>query len=132
MKWSERPPKYGDMIRVAVRFYHHYGIYADDNTVIQFGQRDNTGVPPESIQILVTDINTFSAGSMVERAELSPAEKHQRHSPQKTVEYALSRVGETGYHILHNNCEHFANQCIFGEARSHFLDRIRKEIREKL
>ncbi len=132
MKWSVSPPKYGDMIRVAVRFYHHYGIYADENTVIQFGLRDNTGISPDSIQILVTDIHTFAAGELVERAELSLAEKRKRRSPKKTVEAALSRVGETGYHILYNNCEHFANQCMFGEARSHFLDRVRKEIREKL
>lgn len=131
MKWSEKAPSYGDIIRVKVKFYYHYGIFADENTVIQFGMPDNGDTPPEEIAVLTTSIDVFSGGAFIECATPEKAEKKRRHSPQKTVALATARIGERGYHILDNNCEHFANECYFGEKKS-FLDEVRSKIRKKL
>ena len=131
MEWTSEAPKRGDMIRVKVRFYYHYGIYADDACVIQFGMPDNAGVDPETIAVLTTDIDTFVIGGDPQTAKLSAAERRNRRSAEETVAYALSKVGTKGYNILHNNCEHFANECLFGEARSSFLDSVRAHIRSK-
>lgn len=131
MKWTVTEPKSGDMIRTKVNFYYHYGIFADEDSVIQFGMPDNTGIDPDTIEVITTDVKTFSNGSIIETAILSASEKIKRYPPKKTVEIALSRVGEKGYNILHNNCEHFVNECVFGESKSTFLDNVRSVIQKR-
>ncbi len=132
MKWEFKEPKSGDMVRTKIKFYHHYGVFIDEQRVIAFGMPDNTGVDPEKIEVVQTDITTFMHGSTLETAVLDRNERHRRRSPKSTVEYALSQLGRKGYHILYNNCEHFANECVFGEASSSFVDSVRDEIRKKL
>lgn len=132
MKWSANAPQYGDVVRVKVKFYYHYGIFVDKQCVVQFGMPDNTGIAPEEIKVITTDIDTFRNGSAVEKAEFSISERVRKHSNEKAVKIALSRVGEDGYNILHNNCEHFVNECVFGESKSGFVDSVRAEIRNKI
>lgn len=132
MNWTAKKPKKGDIIRTKVKFYYHYGIFADNDTVIQFGLRDNSGINPDDICVLTTDIAAFSGGEAVETAELSLNEKFKRKSADETVHTAMSLIGTKGYNILHNNCEHFANKCVFGQAHSSFLEEARTEIRRKL
>ncbi len=132
MKWTAQEPVYGDIVRVKVRFYNHYGIFVDDNTIVQFGLPNNVEQPAESVKVLTSDIRTFLNGGELETAVLSPSEKAARRSPKDTVTLALSRIGEGGYHILHNNCEHFVNDCVFGKKASSFVDSVREGIRKKL
>ena len=132
MKWTTNAPRPGDMIRTKVSFYYHYGIYASDAEVIQFGLPDNTGIPQEEICVNATDIYGFLRGGMLETAELTRQEKAKRARPDAILERARARLGETGYDILHNNCEHFANDCMFGAPASGFLDGVRASIRQKL
>ncbi|MBQ1703581.1 MAG: 4'-phosphopantetheinyl transferase superfamily protein, partial [Oscillospiraceae bacterium] len=40
---------------------------------------------------------------------------------------ARSRIGEGGYDIIHNNCEHFAYECLFGVGRSLQEEELRKK-----
>ena len=131
MKWSDKAPEYGDMIRVKVSFFHHYGIFVDENTIVQFGLRDNSNTPPDDIAVITTDIDVFANGEFVEKTVPEQDEKKKRYSPDETVKKALSRIGERGYNILNNNCEHFVNECYFGEKKS-FLDDVRKKIRHNL
>ncbi len=131
MKWTDKVPVYGDMIRVKVSFYYHYGIFVDEQTVIQFGLPDNTGTPPDEIEVMTTDIATFCNGKFIECGQPEHGEKKKRHTPEETVQLARNRLGERGYNILNNNCEHFANECYFGEKKS-FLDDVRSTIRSKL
>ena len=42
-----------------------------------------------------------------------------------------ARIGEGGYNIIHNNCEHLAYECVFGEKKSEQTDAIRAFWREK-
>ena len=131
MEWVGDTPVYGDMIRVKVKFYYHYGIFVDEDTVVQFGLPDNGDTNPDEIEVLTTGIGEFSRGEFVEKAKLDFAEKRRRRNAEQTVRLALSRLGERGYNILNNNCEHFATECVFGE-RSSFLDDVRKKLRRKL
>lgn len=132
MDWTFNAPKAGDIIRVKVRFYHHYGIFVSEDEVIQFGARDNTGMDPKDIRVIATDIAAFAGGEELETAKPDASEKRRRRSASAIVAYAREQLGRDGYDILHNNCEHFANECVFGEARSSFLDNVRKSLREKL
>ena len=132
MRWSEKEPRRGDMVRVQVRFYYHYGIFVDENTIIQFGLPDNSNIPPEEICVIATDAATFLNGGFLECGEPSDAEeKRKQRKAEEVVTMAQSHLGEKGYHILHNNCEHFAYNCMFGEKKS-FLDDVRAKIRKKL
>jgi len=132
MDWIVSTPKAGDIIRVKVRFYHHYGLFVSEDEIIQFGRRDNTGADPRDIRVMITDINGFAEGGEVETAKLSAEEKRSRRSVRNTLAYAREQLGRDGYDILHNNCEHFVNECVFGEARSNFVDNVRRSLREKL
>ena len=117
MRWWQSECIKGDMIRVSMGSYYHYGIFVSDDEIIQFG------LPPtlnllnrdfKEIEVCVSDINTFSNGKIVEVAKL---EKHddKRLKALKTVLLARSKIGSKGYDIIHNNCEHFAYYCYFGK-----------------
>ena len=131
MNWTDKTPVFGDMIRVKVNFYYHYGIFADEKNVIQFGMRDNSATPPDEIAVMTTDIDTFSGGEFVECGIPDKEEQKKLRSPKEIVKIATERIGEKGYNILNNNCEHFANECCFGERKS-FLDEVRQKIRKKI
>ena len=120
MKWSYENCRLGDIIRVRLGSVYHYGIFVSEAEVIAFG------LPPtvenlkrqQDIRVLSTDIDVFSCGNPVETAQLSLKEKLRRKSPDRTVEEARARLGEGGYDLIHNNCEHFINEIVFGEKTS--------------
>ena len=120
MKWVYRECQYGDIIRVKLGSVYHYGIFVSEDEAIAFG------LPPtaenlkhqQEINVLATNIDVFSCGNMVEAAQLTLKEKLRRHNPDKTVSAARARIGEGGYNLIHNNCEHFVNEVVFGEKIS--------------
>lgn len=132
MEWSEKTPKYGDIVRTKVSFYYHYGIFVSEDRIIQFGLPDNVNRNAEEVKVLATDIYTFIGKGELEAGELSHSEKAKRRKPKQAVEIAESRIGEGGYNILHNNCEHFVYDCVFGEKNSDFIGALRKSLRKKL
>lgn len=130
--WVDKTPVYGDVIRTKVRFYYHYGIFVSEQQVIQFGLPDDPMRPAEQIKVLSSDIGAFLQGGEVEVAEPDGATRRQMRAPDEIVRVALSRLGEGGYDILHNNCEHFVNDCAFGKPTSTFLQDVREKLRAKL
>lgn len=126
MKWEMKPPVKGDAIRTKISFYHHYGVFIDEDTIVQFGLPDNTGRALEEIDVCITDIDSFAEGRDVERAVFSLAEKRQRRHPDETAEIALSRVGEKGYDFFMNNCADFVNSCVFKDGSNLDVLEIRK------
>ena len=133
MNWEPcEPIKSGQIIRTKVSFYYHYGIFVSENEVIQFGLPTDPGKKSEEIKVLVSDIKTFLNGGEIETAQPTPTEALKLRSDAEIVEIARSRIGEGGYDILHNNCEHFVNECAFGVASSTFLDSVRAKILKKI
>ena len=132
MEWTVNSPKFGDIIRTKVTFYHHYGIFINENRIIQFGLPDNVYTPAEEIKVLATDIYTFLQGGELEVGKPTRQELKNMRSPEEIVKLAESRLGQGGYDILHNNCEHFVIECAFGEHNSEFLSSVRNKIRKKL
>ena len=132
MQWSEKSPSYGDMIRTKVRFYYHYGIFVSENEVIQFGLPDDPGRPAAEIKVLSSNIETFLQGGELEVANPERSERKQMRKPEEVVSLARQRLGEGGYDLLHNNCEHFVNDCVFGQPTSAFLQDVRAKLRQKL
>ncbi len=120
MIWWQSECKLGDMIRISLGQFYHYGIFVSEDEVIQFGLPPVEGLIGrkfEDISVCVSDIYTFSAGSVVEVASVEKSKKEKRLAPKKTVQLAREKIGEKGYDILRNNCEHFARYCYLGEKR---------------
>ncbi len=119
MKWWPAECKSGDLIRVQIGSVWHYGVFVSEEEIIQFGKPPRGPlIPPAEIMVCSTTIDEFSAGDTVEVAQLSLKEKLQRRSRTNTVQFARSKIGQKGYNLLHNNCEHFAMNCVFGHAVS--------------
>ena len=127
MKWELKDPTLGCMVRAKVGPLYHYGIYVSDEEVIQFGPNPTLrlNIPDSQLSVCATDIDRFLCGAFLEVAVPERAERKKQRSPEKVVELARQRLGETGYHILHNNCEHFANECLTGQKYSSQTDGVR-------
>lgn len=127
MKWTVDNCKFGDIIRVKCGAVLHYGIFVSDDEVVQFGPPPVGGInrDPSGVVVCATDIDGFCCGGFVEVGVPDKAEQKKRLSPQKTVEVARSRIGEGGYDVIRNNCEHFANECYFGVHRSEQEETLR-------
>lgn len=101
----------GDHVRVrrAAQYWHH-GIYCGSNDVIHFsgelGAKTNAEIRRDSLTV-------FLDGGEVEVVSYRACDP-----PAIAVERALSRLGERGYNLFFNNCEHFATWCKTGERRS--------------
>jgi hypothetical protein len=55
-----------------------------------------------------------------------------RFDRTEVVERARSRIGEASYRLFTNNCEHFCEWCIHGEARSRQVEVLRHAPRQLL
>lgn len=131
MKYTLTAPVPGDIIRVSVGSIHHYGIYVSDNEVIQFGRRPDVVVcKKEDIQVLSTSVEEFYQSSFLETAVLSRKEKKDAFKNTEVIDRARKRIGETGYDILRNNCEHFVFECVFGIHYSTQTDSVRDRVKE--
>lgn len=131
MRWLLKEPSFGDMIRVSFGDFYHYGIYASDSEVIQFGlaPTQRALLSDSEVEVLSSDIDAFLGGGFLEVAEFDKKEKKKHRSPREAVEYARARLGMRGYNILYNNCEHFANECLTGEHYCEQTESVRAMFR---
>ena len=131
MKWEMTEPVRGSMIRVHLGSIYHFGIYVSDDEVIQFGlaPQSRAMLRDSEVEVLASDIDTFLAGGFLEVAVFDKKEKKKQRSPEEVISYARSKIGERGYSILYNNCEHFANECLTGEHISRQADDVRAMFR---
>ena len=120
MIFEPRDAKSGDIVRIKIGSIYHYGIFVSEEEVIQFG-RPPVGEPhaKEDIVVCVTDIDEFSKGFIVEVGVLDKKEKKTAKKTKEILSFARSRIGSGGYNLVHNNCEHFVNECVFGKKISY-------------
>lgn len=91
--------------------YTHHGIYVGNGQVISYLLE--TGVTKYSLE-------EFAEGDRVTIIEHSA---EQSFPPEQIVARAEGRRGENNYSLPFNNCEHFANWCVTGNAYS---DQVRE------
>ncbi|MBQ4269913.1 MAG: lecithin retinol acyltransferase family protein [Clostridia bacterium] len=125
MIWTVSEAKRGDIVRVKLGAIYHYGIYVGDGEIVQFGLPPTSFRDDRSVEVCATDVETFLAGGFMEVGEPEKQELKTRKTPEETVKAARARLGEKGYHILYNNCEHFAHECAFGQKYCSQVERIR-------
>lgn len=106
----------GDHLSASRGLYRHHGIDCGDGTVVHF---DGGPFGVGSGIVRRTSFAEFMGdGSVV-------LERHESSfDPNDVVRRALSRLGESGYDVLFNNCEHFATWCKTGRARSAQVRRV--------
>lgn len=125
--WVQKTPQKGDHIRVQRMngLYAHHGIYVSDEEVIHFTGKDDDSIldwsKPEVIQ---TDLAYFLKGGILEVKEYTDEEFADLYSPEQIVTYARACLGDKGYNLIFNNCEHFANVCTLGRFRSHQVEKV--------
>ncbi len=117
MNWELKDPVCGDIIRMSFGQFYHYGIYASDDEVIQFGLAPTArpNLAAKDVAVCVSTIEEFLNGSFLEVGVPNKKELKKKRKIEEILSFARSRIGETGYHILYNNCEHFAYECYLGE-----------------
>lgn len=105
----------GDHIRVRRQNYWHHGIDCGDGTVIHYA-----GLAREKVDACVcrTTLVDFTHGAAIEIVQHSGC-----YTADEIVRRAESRLGETRYALLTNNCEHFAAWCACGRRRSRQVGR---------
>lgn len=125
--WVQKPPQRGDHIRVQRMegLYTHHGVYVSDREVIHFtGADDDSILDWDKPEVISTDLATFLKGGVLEVKEYTDEEFTDLYSPEQVVSYARACLGDKGYNLIFNNCEHFANVCTLGRFRSNQVDRF--------
>ena len=119
-----RKPLPGDIV-VAVRVcYKHYGIYIGNNQVIHFAGEEGREKDPRYAKVTKTSFAEFQKKSRVFVEETTD---YIAFPAEQVIAMAKARLGEKGYNILINNCEHFANECKYGVRRSRQVEDTLKE-----
>lgn len=95
----------GDHVFVDRGVFSHHGIARADGTVIHFSKSGG--------MILSSTIGEFANGDHVKVRPYGT-----RFSADDTVRRAESLIGQSGYDLFKNNCEHFATWCVTGEHSS--------------
>ena len=112
-------PRPGDHIRIARSFYTHHGIYMGDDGVIHFtGDLKNR----RGAKIRRTSLSRFLGGQP--KRDLEIVQYGKCHSRKRVVKRAERRLGEDGYSVFGNNCEHFARWCVTGRHESRQVARV--------
>ena len=128
-KWVVREIRPGDMLRVWTGRYYHFGIYAGGNTVIHFAGPDPHTLTDASVARIRKDsLEHFAMGKGLEVREYSLEEKLKKRPAKKIIAEAAGQLGQAGYDIIYNNCEHFVNKCAFGIAYSTQIDEMREAL----
>lgn len=125
--WVQKPPQRGDHIRVQRMegLYAHHGVYVSDREVIHFtGADDDSILDWDKPEVISTDLAAFLKDGVLEVKEYTDEEFADLYSPEQIVNYARACLGDKGYNLIFNNCEHFANVCTLGRFRSNQVDRF--------
>ncbi len=128
-EWIVRELKPGDHIRVKHMSFYHHGLYEGDGMVIHFaGPTTEQLVDPAQVTVRRDTLEHFSSGRNIEVRKYTLKEKLTRRAPGKAIQAARDALGEKGYDIIYNNCEHFVNRCVFGKAFSTQIDEMRANV----
>lgn len=129
----------GDVIGVSRGAYEHYAIYAGEGRIIHYAGETSDFKGRVSIHeapfeeflkgvreyfvisfegrypVKIHSSTKFISGGCFDCCDIKWKGKY---SPEETLKRAYSRIGESKYSVIKNNCEHFALWCKTGNAES--------------
>ena len=127
--WNYTQSKKGDHIRVSRGIYNHHGVYISDEEVIHFTGVDNDNILDWSKnEVIKTNLYEFLRGGELEVKEYTEEELDDLYPVEHIVHYARGCLGDAGYNLIINNCEHFANMCTLGRFRSRQVENFFESI----
>lgn len=100
----------GDHVSVSRGLYTHHGIYTGNGTVIHY-----SGEPGSKRNATIREdwLEHFVNGGRLEVVSYD-----EEYPAWRVLQHAHSRLGENGYDLFGNNCEHFARWCKIGDHKS--------------
>ncbi len=123
--WEYTAPQKGDHIRVSRGLYNHHGVYISDDEVIHFTGTDDDNIFDWSKnEVIRTTLKEFLRGGRLEVKQYTQQELEDLYPVEHIVIYARACLGDKGYNLVFNNCEHFANVCTLGRFRSKQVERV--------
>jgi Lecithin retinol acyltransferase len=114
---AEEEPPLGSHLVTPRRGFTHHGIYVGRGNVVHYisAVRRFCRGPVEEVSLA-----RFALGRAIWiRIHTTP-----RFEGAEVARRARSRVGEDGYRLLSNNCEHFCEWCLRDEERSYQVERL--------
>eukprot|EP00928_Gymnodinium_smaydae_P038059 TRINITY_DN26327_c0_g7_i1.p1 TRINITY_DN26327_c0_g7~~TRINITY_DN26327_c0_g7_i1.p1 ORF type:complete len:633 (+),score=124.37 TRINITY_DN26327_c0_g7_i1:89-1987(+) len=94
---------------------HHAVIDVEAGEVIHFWRRDGCKASEDALEVVAQPAEEFHRCFQSWRVvELPASPQHAR----EVLHRARRRIGERGYDVTSNNCEHFATWCFTGEVSS--------------
>ena len=124
-EWLFKHPVKGDHIKVDRGGYTHHGVYISDDEVIHFtGTEDDSILDWSKNEVIKTDLNYFLRGGNVQVKEYTEDELNDLYPMDHIAAYARACLGDRGYNLIFNNCEHFANICTLGRFRSKQVEEV--------
>jgi hypothetical protein len=115
-------PALGSHLVTRRRGYLHHGIYVGDGRVVHYSGLAS-GLHRGPVEEVPMERFTRGQSVWVKFHATS------NFDAQEVIERARSRVGEDGYRLLTNNCEHFCEWCLRGEHRSYQVDALLARLR---
>lgn len=123
--WIHKNPKKADHIRVSRGLYNHHGIYISNKEVIHFtGTDDDSILDWSKCKVIKTDLEQFLQNGELEVKEYTVEELEDLYPSEHIIHYARGCLGDAGYNLVINNCEHFANMCTLGRFRSKQVEKV--------
>jgi hypothetical protein len=118
-EWTYKAPVSGDHIRVDRGLYTHHGIHISEDEVIHFSSEDDDNLAGTDNKVLQTNLDGFLRGGKLEVKIYTEEEIEDLYHADAIVSWARACLGDDGYNLVFNNCEHFANYCTLGRHHSH-------------
>ena len=137
-------PNIGDHIFVdrsvlGIKLYEHHGIYVGDAMVVHYNGLARGIVFEKSCfeeilsNVVPLDKRNIAKVEMTSLEEFASGDtwqiKEHANAPFSGTDISLcakARVGEQKYNLLINNCEHFCNECVFGEHMSEQVQNVKQ------
>lgn len=104
----------GDELVSHVTTFHHSDLYIGQDTVIGY----HSGFPKKKIGKRSID--------EVEVYKNCGKDPNTQYSNDEIVERAESRLGESNYKIVNNNCQTFVHWCQTGDSKSYNIEEIKE------
>lgn len=121
-QWDYCQLQPGMQLRVSRGAYYHHGIYVGGGQVIHF----DGGPGMERALVKRSPLPDFLRGGLPEMRVYCRGERRLLRKPEQIVAAAEAALGRDGYDFLTNNCEHFSNECAFGE---HYCRQMEGDLR---
>lgn len=97
---------------------YHHGVYAGNGQVVHFYAHNGKNKASAEIQAIpLQDFIKLAHPYAIEQVR-------SRLPPEIIRQRCFAKIGAKNYHMLLNNCEHFANWATTGEHRSYQVEAI--------